>query len=363
MLTFDDALGGESSSGGDAAAAGGTTSSSEDSEEGIIAAIESVLSEDGAVVEDKRTNSIIVTDYAGQFALIEQTIARLDVRVPQILIEAEMLDISQNTADLLGAKFSGDFFELTQGSAKQIVFPFDDRDNQLRGEGLNSYTQLSEASFQGFNFLVQFLRTQSDTRNLARPRILTLNNQTATIAIKTDEAIGTQQESSDTGGLGTSTIEAERTETGVFLKVTPYANIYSREITMAIEPKVIQARTGATFDGITFKDPEERGAKSILRIADGDTIIIGGLLRTDITDIRTSVPVISKIPIVGAAFRHKDKSEDQRELIVFITPHILEEHLASNSDRDDVKDFVREQDMPSGSRWQAINDNLSSMGR
>ncbi|HLF18504.1 MAG TPA: secretin N-terminal domain-containing protein [Candidatus Omnitrophota bacterium] len=354
-LTFDESLGSDSSS-----SSSDSSSTSEDAE-GIVAAVKMVLSEDGSVVEDRRTNSLIVTDYPSQFSLIEQTIARLDVRIPQILIEAEMLDITKNTADLLGAKFSGEFFKLTQGSSKQVIFPFDDKDNSLPG-GLNTYPDLSLASFKGFNVLIQFLRTQTDTKNLARPRILTLNNQTATIAIKTDEAVGIEQNSSGIGGSESQTIEAERTETGVFLKVTPYANIYSREITMAVEPKVIQARTGATFSGQSFKDPEERGSKSILRIMDGDTIIIGGLLRTDITDIRTSVPVISKIPIVGAAFRHKDKKEDQRELIVFLTPHIVKEHLVSN-DRDKERSFAREQDAPSGSRWQTINDNLSLMGR
>src|SRR3990167_5965080 len=97
---------------------------------------------------------------------------------------------------------------------------------------------------------------------------------------------------------------------------------------MAIDPKVIQARTGQTFGSQTFKDPEERGTKSILRVPDGDTIILGGLLRTNVEETKTSVPLLGKIPVLGAAFRHKDKSESQRELIIFITPHIIPEEYA-----------------------------------
>lgn len=325
---------------------------------GIIAAVQAVLSDDGTVVEDLRTNSLIVSDIPSQFPLIEQTITRLDVRVPQILIEVEMLDISAKTADLMGAKF-GDTPITFTGAERDHVYPFNQNDLLRKG-----YTfaepeyRVGTLSFKGLAITLQFLRTQTDTKNLARPRILTLNNNTAEIAISTDEAIGLSSTTTSSEGTASSVAEAERVKTGVFLKVTPQANLYTREITMAIEPKVIQARTGATFSGQTFKDPEERGTKSILRVNDGDTVVLGGLLRTDLDHIVTSVPILGKIPIIGAPFRHKDKTATRRELIIFITPHIVDENRPLKISSSRGRKIVREQSIPS-SKHQAIEQELS----
>lgn len=325
---------------------------------GLIAAVNAVLSEKGTVVEDIRTNSLIVSDIPSQFPLIEQTITRLDVRIPQILIEVEMLDVSARTVDLIGAKF-GDSPVTFTGAERDHFYPFNQND-LLRG-GTTFATpeyRVGTLSFEGLAITLQFLRTQTDTKNLARPRILTLNNSTAEISISTDEAIGLESKTTAAEGTSTAVAEAERVRTGVFLKVTPQANIYTREITMALEPKVIQARTGGTFSGQTFKDPEERGTKSILRVKDGDTVVIGGLLRTDLDHITTSVPILGKIPILGAAFRHKDKDATRRELIIFITPHIIDENIPLRISSSKRKNIVREQSIPL-SKHQAIEKELS----
>lgn len=319
-----------------------------------------MLTQDGKIIEDSRTNSLIVTDIPSQFPLIEQTIARLDVKIPQILIEVEMLDISKTTADLLGAKFGDTPFTFT-GGERDTIYPFDRNKamanfGKLGGQGFefeDAEYRVGTLSFAGLAMTLQFLRTQSDTRNLARPRILTLDNETAEISIKTNEAIGLASTTTSSQSTAVSVSQAERVETGIFLRVTPQADIDNAEITMAIEPRVIQARTGQTFGSQTFKDPEERGTKSVLRVLDGDTIVLGGLLRTNQEETRTSVPVLGRIPFLGAAFRHKDKSESQRELIIFITPHIIQEGISSAR----IPQMVFQQNVPS-LRGEAINKEL-----
>lgn len=350
---------------------GGGSSEEEDSAEeeapaGIIAAITAILTEQGSIVEDARTNSLIVSDIPSQFILIESTIARLDIRTPQVLIEVEMLDISKNSLDLLGAKW-GKTPITFQGAEKDSIFPFN-FDNNItdwkNGDStLNKFSffedpsfRVSTLSFAGLQFALNFLRTQTDTKNLARPRILTLDNETAEIQISTDEAIGLLTNSSGQGGSAQIVEKAERVKTGIFLTVTPQVNLETSEITMAIEPKVIEARLGGFFGSTQFKDPEARGTKSILRILDGDTIIIGGLLRTSQSNIKTKVPILSKIPLVGAAFRHKNNNQTQRELIIFITPHILKETTSASPQK--FRKIVREQDIPQ-QKLNAINKDLS----
>jgi len=357
----------------------GSSSGINSENEGIVSAIKAILSENGRVIEYARTNSLVVTDIPSQFDLIERTIKYLDIRVPQILIEVEMLDISKDTSELLGAKWGDSPMAFTGGS-KRGLFPFDfdniiedniastDRipgaateflEEQDLGDKDARYST-SNVSFEGLTFILQFLRTQTDTRSLARPRILTLNNETAEIRISTDEAIGLQ--SSVTGAdAGTeATTEAERANTGIILTVTPQANLVTGEIVLAIEPKVIQASSATGFVGAeNFQNTEERGSKSILRVTDGDTIIIGGLLRSEVSDVRQHVPVMSKLPILGAAFRHKDKSEEERELIIFITPQILEENFTNEFSSKKPNTIIRERENDSSYRNDEVDRELT----
>ncbi len=325
-------------------AAEGTT---ETADTGITAAVRNVLSGEGRLIEDPRTNSLIISDLPGQFPLIEQTISRLDVPIPQVLIEVEMLDISENTAELLGIKM-GDTPLSFSGAKRSHVYPWDQ--NELLAKGYTfagpEYTAgVIDAS--GLTAALQLLRTQTDTKSLARPRILTLNNETAEIRITTDEAIGIQTQTGASEGVTTQSLEAERVETGVSLKVTPQVNLLSDMVTLAVAPKVIEARTGASFQGQSFKDPEERGTQSILRVFDGETVIIGGLIRNDGENIRTKVPFLGDIPVIGAAFRHKNDDITQRELVIFLTPHIVPyEERAELAKGKAHKNIIREQSIP-----------------
>ncbi len=358
--------GGSSASGGSSGGSAGSSaggSASGGAGDGIVNVLKGLLTESGKLVEDPRTNSLIITDIPNQFPTIERTLARLDVPIPQILIEVEMLDVSKSTSDLLGVKF-GNTPLTFKGAQRDVTYPWDQ--GRLLDKGyhfVQSEYRVGTIDASGLSATLQFLKTQTDTKNLARPRIMTLNNETAEIKISTDEAIGAKTKTDTADTSATKTVEAERTQTGVFLRVTPQANPLTGEITMALVPKVIQARPGATFSGTTFKDPEERGTQSILKVLSGDTIILGGLMRTDAETTVTKVPLLGDIPFVGSAFRHKDKAQTQRELIIFITPHIVGDVGKINTPAKYGR-INREQDVPTSYlRSQEVNRALSTMER
>ncbi|MCK5580375.1 MAG: hypothetical protein KAJ18_03790 [Candidatus Omnitrophica bacterium] len=327
----------------------------------IIDALQTILTSDGRIVEDRRTNSLIITDIVNNFPNIERTISRLDVSVPQILIEVEMLEVAKETADKIGVKI-GETPLTFSGGERDHAYPWNQ--NQLLNKG---YIEQSDLAYRvgtinasGLTAILQFLRTRTDTKNLARPRIMTLNNEPAEIKISTNEAIGVITQTTSSENLATSSIEAERVETGVFLTVTPQANITTNEITIALMPKVSLARAGGTFGGTDFSDPEERVAKAILRVQSGETIIIGGLLREDVSETITKVPFLGDIPLFGQAFRHKSQSVSERELIIFITPHILPETQKHALPSIRPRNIVREQDSPMD-RLKKIEQELSTL--
>lgn len=332
---------GSSSSGSSSTGSSGSSSgSTEDDTEntGITKSVRKLLSENGSVIEDFRTNSLIVTDTPSRMETIAGVIAALDVAVPQVMMEVEMLDVSKNTIDKLGMDWSaaGAFSMQIISAARMTSFPLGgsglaDRilskvTSSARVGGDSTKYNAGEINFPtNLKWVFNYLRTEPSTRILARPRVLSLNNETAEIMITTQEAIGTIQQQSSGGSLTTQTTAAERVETGVHLRVTPQINADTSEITMFIYPRVRDA-TVSTFN-TSFKDPEERSTKTSVRIKDGDTVIIGGLIRRDRSETITSVPYLSRIPLLGKMFfeyRNKDKDRE-RELLVFITPHIIRE--------------------------------------
>jgi len=363
--------------GGEAAPAAAASSGGKWKQEdaaGITEVIKKLLSIHGTVIEDFRTNSLIVREIPSRMPVIAQAIAALDVSVPQIMLEVEILDVNKNAVDKIGIKFPESLAQLDMTNTGRITkFPMGDKGTSGNGRTMDrlgltdggwAVNQWNANKFGPTIFSVintqltfDFLRTLSDTKYLARPRILTLNNEPAEIKILTNECIGIKRTESESY----TTIEAERTETGVALRVIPQINLETREITMFIYPSVSQANTGSTFDGITFKDPEARNTKCVVRVKDAETIVVGGLIRHDFSNTKTKVPILGDIPLLGGLFRHKDKTKDQeRELLVFITPHILKESDSGLASISKGRLPQREQESAfSINRQEAIGNSLN----
>ena len=321
---------------------------------GITKAVKKVLSEYGSIVEDFRTNSLIVTDMLSRMSIIAQTITALDMPVPQVMLEVEMLDVNKNKVDKIGFKFGQTPMTMVLTGAKQTgtLWPFRDTSKPVSSPpGIT--TGNIDFSTASYTVLLDFLKTQADTKYLARPKILTLNNETAEIKIATDEMIGTVTITTTAEGTATTSAEAERVETGVTLRVTPQVNLDAGEITMFLVPTVRDTSTSTL--NTSFKDPEVRSTKSTVRVKDGETVIIGGLIRNDSSQTITKLPILGDIPIFGALFRHKNRDKDrERELLVFITPHIVKDTDIKLTQAKKVSLPEREQNTVSGIDRQAV---------
>lgn len=340
----------------------------------IITAVKSVLTENGKVAENTRTNSIIVTDIPYNFPTIEEVITRLDVLTPSVLIEVEMLDVSKNVVDRLGFQFG-----TSNNTPFTLLLPnahFNDtakfflgRASLRGGEEVNSTSQGSVVYGNIFAEVLDFLRTQTDTKFLARPRLLTLNNETAEIKITTQESVGVK--TTTEASTSTTSSEPERAETGVLLRVTPQVNPDTGDITMFLYPQVSEAAAGNTItssgQSFQFRDPEVRSTKSVVRIKDGETVIIGGLIRNELTQTIKKIPFLGDIPLLGLLFTHKGGDSDknkQRELIVFITPRIVKDGQAKSLLQKQVSIPKREQERPLAfERNQAINLTLNNFDK
>jgi len=300
--------------------------------------IQQLLSPVGKVSEDNKTNSIIVTDVPNRLPRIRSLIAALDVPQSQVMLDVEMLDVSRDLVDKLGFNFGDNpimNIGLTMGS-KGIAFPFSSK--SFKGSGTALERTAGSLDFSsGFDFwTVSFdlLKKDSSTKILARPRIMTLNYETAEIGITKDEIVSRTEELDEDTNQRTYTYERASSLSltpegiGVYLRVTPMINEETNEVTLVVNPK--SSTTTQSAGSVEYNlDPEVRASKSIIKAKDGETVVIGGLIKLDKQLIKTKIPVLGDIPVLGMAFRGKDQQKNQeRELLVFITPHIIKDNAA-----------------------------------
>lgn len=309
----------------------------------ITGSVKQVLSSNGKLNEDSRTNSLIITDIPSRFPVIEEVLAALDVPQPQVMLEVEMLDVNKNTMDEIGFNIG----DLDSPNPLTIMWPQGFALSKLDyylGDSTKANSAGAVTLGTKYSMLLDFMIQQSDTKFLARPRILTLNNETAEIGVTKDTIVSVKStRTTDASGNPIVDTEYERATSlaltpegiGIFLRVTPQINLDSNEITMVINPKTSSATQSESVADEVALDPEVRSTKSIVKIKDGETVVLGGLIHHEKSVIKRKVPLLGDIPLLGALFRHKSTDKNlERELLVFITPHIVRDpniRLAQNT--------------------------------
>lgn len=293
---------------------------------GLKDSLNMIISEYGKINEDPATNSMIITDMPSKFPLIEQIITKLDVPIPQVMIEVEILDVDKSEVDKMGIKFTSSddgWFKYAGPNLGGTYFPF--VSDTFRKAAAKTAPTAASWTMGGLGFILEFLSSRSSTKFLARPKLFVLNNETAELKLSSDEAIGSSTTTQGQGTASTSTSTAERAETGVILQVTPQISMATGEITMILQPTIKEAVDSSISLGAQkLKDVEERSLKSTVRVKDSETIILGGLIRQKKPLTETRVPFFSDIPILGLFFRHKTTAGTRdREILVFITPKIM----------------------------------------
>lgn len=340
-------LGGSSSGSGSDSYSGGAE---------ITTIVKSMLSPVGKIAVDPRTNKLIITDVAEVFPQVENILAELDIKPPQILIEAQIVEVSKTSGLSLGFEYGGSDGAMVSMTAPKrkvdleyikgqgvkgwnYIFPSKDQLNSgssgsgsgsSSGSGSGSSSSSSDEGedkgglldFSAFNIVLKSLLTRGEAKYLGKPKVVTLNNKTATITTSTDATVGqTVSQSGSGGGEALTTQSAERKRVGLTLQVTPQVN---REgyVTLYVQPSY----SDLVSSGFDFsKDTTTRAASTLVRVKNGQTVVIGGLLTSRETDQTRKVPLLGDIPLLGWLFTSKTKSKSTTDLVIFITPTILAE--------------------------------------
>lgn len=285
--------------------------------EDVKKTIDPVISNRGKVQVDSRGNMLIVSETRANLDKITPLIASLDTQTPQVLIEAKFVETSKNPKKDLGINWSDTLLnhELKAGN-------FDLTKNLGGGPWIPSTALLDAGSAK---VVFSFLARDEDTELLANPRVVTTDNQKAKISIATQFPIPSFSFSEQTASLQISGFDYK--DIGIILNVHPRIN-KDDFITLEVAPEASSFNESATLQsggGSSVQIPiiNTRTANTTVLIKSGNTLAIGGLMRQDVSDRYTKVPIMGDLPVLGPFFRSKSLDKSKRDLLIFLTPTIV----------------------------------------
>ncbi len=294
----------------------------------------------GKVIADDNTNSLIITDTRSKVANIAEFVRGLDIRTPQVSIKAKIVFVDRTDIEELGVKYdlgsNNQFFnKLVQRTDPSTGEPFDEgvnvvdlggnsvsaignAENTIVGSALDLVFSTALGGFTLTSFLSALERQDlSDVQ--AEPVITTLDNRKADILVGEETPVRVIDAGSNSADAK-STVQFK--ETGIRLTVTPHVTS-NRQIAMELhtERSAIQEITAGDL-GFTFSTQR---ADNQLLVNDGETAVIGGLTVTEVTNSRSGIPLLSGLPIIGKLFGFSKTEETRRDLIILVTPRIIDD--------------------------------------
>ena len=290
------------------------------------------------VLINQEGGMLTVTGTKKQLIRVEQYITTLMDRLhKEILLEAKIIEVTYNENNTEGIDWSK--FELSINASSDAL--------SSRINGSTSNNLKNPNYLVGYNFemkgLINFLKTQGDVNVVSNPKVMTLNNQPAIINVGTEvnyryQTKSTTDLSSNSGNTAVS-YENDSTFVGVTLDITPQVT-KDDYIILKINPvisELVRTKQHVDVNGIPILAPDIKikQLSSIVKVKNNNKVIVGGLISKNESLRDTSVPGLSSIPILGYAFRSSAKVITKGELIIIITPRIVDgNHKPSLDDLD-----------------------------
>lgn len=276
------------------------------------------------ITVDDRTNSILVVGTGEDLARIRNTIRAVDVPAPQVMIEVQLVEIGVNHLRQLEGQlgFGGSKF----GFANNVTSVQSTANGQPAG-GVPASGGGTSVTFSSMGNVTANLQARvnalvrnGSARVLANPRVTTQDNYTAVLQIQNKvPVLRTNFQSGNGAAVATESVSFE--PIGEELNITPRIDT-NGFVTMVLEPKMSVRGNDVIVNRNTVPEINERTVKTQVRVADGETVVIGGLIRKNLTRAVAKMPILGDLPAVGFLFRNETQNEVETEIIIMVTPHI-----------------------------------------
>jgi len=299
-------------------------------------ALASAITRRGSVLVEKRTNSLIVTDLPANLDNVEKMAIELDSTTPQVEITAKLVDVDAEALRDLGIQWNvggvatepdgSEFWDgIPPPPGARPLSPGNDPNQALAGGHKTTIgdpaTTITYGIFKNWGMIeaqLQLLEQNRKANIISNPRITTVDNREAKIVVGQKIPLIVQ----DVAGNPVSQLQT----IGIQLKVTPHLT-QDKKIIMDLHPEVSDLSTQSTVQGGIIINTSE--ADTRVMVDDGQTAVIGGLIRTNQGSVRRGFPLLKDLPLIGALFRSDSHISQNRELIIFVTPRLVGS-MASN---------------------------------
>lgn len=321
-----------------------------------------------APIINKNAGIITVTATTKQMDRFEKYLKNLQDKVQlQVLIDVQLLSVTLSDGKTTGIDWNQLYnlqnFDLSYNKAKRSNVSGSSWSSAYEGDGVQRLVQTGStydttsgtmmptfglASIAGeradvdvtsklftvgqefsINNIIKFLKTQGDVNSISNPKVLTLNNQAALITAGTEyfyKIISTQTLASGTSGTQSTSEDLQSVFAGVLLDITPEISD-DNMITLKINPSLSEAASDiASIPGQDRKMPPDlrrRQLSSVVKVKDGQRIVLGGLINTTNGINVNKVPILGDIPVLNYLFKYENKQKTTQELVMVIQPHII----------------------------------------
>lgn len=290
----------------------------------VIASLDKIKTARGTINYDERTNTLIVRDLSRNMDLIQEVIKQLDRTTPQVLIEAKVVETTLDNAERLGIEWTTQ--ASISGAKRALSFPFTThsankylQDNDMPAADTTDFAY-GTLNFQQLSAVLEMLRNRTDTNILSNPRIVTLNNKPARIVVGREYPFPNYTYNDQQARYQVSGWEYK--DIGVIFDVTPHVN-HAGYVTLDLRPQVTDILGFVTVENASVPQLSKEEAKTSVMIKDGETLVIAGLIKDQVTDTKRKVPFLGDIPLVGLLFQKSEKTVVKQDLLIFVTPHII----------------------------------------
>ncbi len=312
---------------------------------------------------DESNNSLVIAASPSVLREIRSVITQLDVRKPQVLIEAVIAEISQDQAARLSAQLI-----YADQQAGGYLTQFDNLLATIIGVGSGELTSTSDtvtstlatvqgavigggdfdaAEGRGFGLLIQALESDANTRVLSQPSIVTLDNEEGYIAVGTEVPFITGSFTSSNNNANNPFQTIDRETVGIELTVTPQVS-EGTLVRLTIQQKSSSLLATPAQLGTADVVTAEREITTNVLVEDGEFLILGGLMDDQYDDTETRVPILGSMPLVGPLFRSTNNGDDQGVLMVFIRPTIIRDSQSASELSEERFDYLISRDLEVG---------------
>ena len=304
----------------------------------------------GTLSIDEASNKIIVQDYSNKMREIEKLIAAFDQKPLQVLIDAKIIEIKPFKKFYAGINWD---YWIEKYFRLKGDFAIPSPSGVADKVRFGTIGVADVAKKGDYTAIVDFLQTFGETKIISSPRILALNNQEAKILVGTKDVYVTSS-TSEIGQSAVTTQNVNFVDVGVKLYVTPSINTEGY-VTLKIKPEISssQRQTIKTDDKETeIPIVTMSEAETTVIVKDGVSVIIGGLRKIEQQQENRGLPFLSKIPLLGAVFSSKKDEMSKNELVILLTPRIIS---GDKSVEQEIADKENPRQPDSGSRARVIS--------